>query len=105
MPFFLAKLIFSHSYANYTSRKPVKRRRTDEKMRGFFCYSPAVIKGLKKVTNLFQIGLYPRKTVKFAKFSKKQVCNVKRRSCNVYCYQGLKFMRNKASDRIKVLIA
>ena len=34
-------------------------------MRGFFCYSPAVIKGLKKVTNLFQIGLYPRKTVKF----------------------------------------
>ena len=77
MPFFLQNSFLA--ILMLTSRKPVKRRRTDEKMRVFFCYSPAVIKGLKKVTNLFQIGLYPRKTVKFAKFSKKQVCNVKKK--------------------------
>ena len=87
MPFFLAKLIFSHSYANYTSRKPVKRRRIDEKMRFFFLLLTGSHNRVKEsYQNLFQIGLYPRKTVKFAKFSKKQVCNVKRRSWNVYCY-------------------
>ena len=31
-----------------------------------FLYSLAVTKGLKKVTNLFQIGLFPHKKVKFA---------------------------------------
>ena len=34
---------------------------------------------LKKVTNLFQIGLFPHKKVKFAKFRTKQVCNVKKK--------------------------
>ena len=34
---------------------------------------------LKKVTNLFQTGLFPHKKVKFAKLSTKQVCNVKKR--------------------------
>ena len=46
----------------------------------FFRYSPAVTKGLKKVTNLFQIGLFPHKKVKFAHFSTKQVCNVKKKN-------------------------
>ena len=40
------------------SRKPVQRREIGKKMR-FFRYLPAVTKGLKKVTNLFQIGLFP----------------------------------------------
>ena len=34
-------------------------------MRFFLC-CPAVTKGLKKVTNLFQIDLFPHKKVKFA---------------------------------------
>ena len=34
---------------------------------------------LKKVTNLFQIGLFPHKKAKFAKFRTKQVCNVKKK--------------------------
>ena len=41
-------------------------------------FSPA--KGLRKVTNLFQIGLFPHKKVKFAHFSTKQVCNVKKKN-------------------------
>ena len=44
-----------------------------------FRYSRAVAKGLKKVTNLFQIGLFPHKKVKFAHFSTKQACNVKKK--------------------------
>ena len=53
-----------------------------EKMR-FFRYSPAVTKGLKQVTNLFRIGLFPHKKVKFAHCSTKQVCNVKKK--NLLC--------------------
>ena len=45
-----------------------------------FSYSPAVTKGLKKVTNLFQIGLFLHKKVKFAHFSTKQVCNVEKKN-------------------------
>ena len=44
----------------------------------FFRYSPAVTKGLKKVTNLFRIYLFPHKKVKFAYCSTKKVCNVKK---------------------------
>ena len=44
-----------------------------------FRYSRAVTKGLKKVTNLFQVGLFPHKKVKFAHLSTKQVCNVKKK--------------------------
>ena len=61
------------------SRKPVQRRGIGEKY-GFFADSPAVTKGLKKVTNLLQIGLFPNKKVKFAHFSTKQVCNVKKKN-------------------------
>ena len=61
------------------SRKPVQRRGIGEKC-GFFRYSLAVTKGLKKVTNLFQIGLFPHKKVKFAHFSTKQVCDVKKKN-------------------------
>ena len=50
MPFFLQNSFLA--ILMLTSRKPVKRRRIDEKMRVFFCYSPAVIKGLNKVTNI-----------------------------------------------------
>ena len=66
---FLALLL-----AMLISQKPVERR---GKMR-FFRYSPAVTIGLKKVTNLFQIGLFHRKKVKFAHFGTKQVCNMKK---------------------------
>ena len=48
------------------SRKPVQRRGLGEKY-DFFRYSPAVIKGLMKVTNLFQIDLFPHK-------KKSQIC-------------------------------
>ena len=60
------------------SQKLVQRGVIGEKMRSFR-YSPAIIKGLKKVTNSFQTDLYPHKTVTFAKFSKKQVCNVRKK--------------------------
>ena len=60
-------------------RKPVQRRGIGEKY-GFFADSPAVTKGLKKVTNLLLIGLFPNKKVKFAHFSTKQVCNVKKKN-------------------------
>jgi len=46
----------------------------------FFRYPPVVTKGLKKVTNLFQIGLFPHKKVKFAHFRTKQFCNVKKKN-------------------------
>ena len=61
------------------SPKPVQRRGIGEKY-GFFADSPAVTKGLKKVANLLQIGLFPNKKVKFAHFSTKQVCNVKKKN-------------------------
>ena len=34
----------------------------------FFRYSPAVTKGLMKVTNLFQIDLYPHKKSQICQF-------------------------------------
>ena len=46
----------------------------------FFRYSPAVTKGLKKATNLFQIALFPHKKVKFTHFGTKQVCSVKKKN-------------------------
>ena len=61
------------------SWKLVQRRGIGEKC-VFFADSSAVIKGLKKVTNLFQIGVFPHKKVKFAHFSTKQVCNVKKKN-------------------------
>ena len=45
-----------------------------------FSLLPAVTKGLKKVTSLFQISLFPHKKVKFAHFSIS--CNVKK-NCDV----------------------
>ena len=57
----------------------VQRRGIGEKY-GFLADSPAFTKGLKKVTNLFQIDLFPHKKVKFAHFSTKQVCNVKKKN-------------------------
>ena len=72
---FCCKIHFSHSLAMLISRETNPKKRTSWKMR-FFRYSPAVTKGLKKVTNLLQIG--PFQIVKFANFSTKQVCNVKK---------------------------
>ena len=62
------------------SRKPVQRREIGEKKKKwrFFRYFPAVTKGLKKATNLSQIGLFPRKKVEFSHFSTKKFCNVKK---------------------------
>ena len=45
----------------------------------FFATHRQSLRVKESYQNLFQIGLYPRKTVKFAKFSKKQVCNVKKK--------------------------
>ena len=56
-----------------------KKKRNWWKM-GFFRYSPAVTRGLNKVTILFQIDLFPHKKVKFAHFNTKQVCNVKKKN-------------------------
>ena len=46
----------------------------------FFSLLAAVTKGLKTVTNLFQISLFPHKKIKFAHFSTKQVCNLKKKN-------------------------
>ena len=80
MPFFDVKIIFSRSFshANQPKANPYKRN-----LGKFFRNSPAVTKGLKKVTNLFRIGLFPHKTVRFAHCSTKQVCNVKKK--NLLC--------------------
>ena len=45
----------------------------------FFHYSPAVTKGLKKVTNLFQIGLFPHKKSQICPFQHETDCNVKKK--------------------------
>ena len=50
MPFFVAKFILAILLAMLIGRKPVQRRGLGEC--GFFRYSPAVTKGLMKVTNL-----------------------------------------------------
>ena len=60
-----------------------KNQSKEEEMvkNAFFSYSPAVIIGVKKVTNLFQIALFPhKKKIKFAHFSTKQVCNVQKKN-------------------------
>ena len=82
MPFLMQKSFLAILLAMLISRKPIQTRGICEKMR-FFCYSPSVPKGLKKVTNLFRIGLFPHKKVKFAHCSTKQVCNVKKK--NLLC--------------------
>ena len=79
MPFLMQKSFLAILLAMLISRKPIQTRGICEKMR-FFRYSPAVTKGLKKVTNLFRIGLFPHKKVKFAHCSTKQVCNVKKKT-------------------------
>ena len=48
--FFLARLIFSHSYANYNGRTKVQRRGIGEKMR------PAVTKGLKRIWDFNEVA-------------------------------------------------
>ena len=70
-----------------------------EKMR-FFRYSPAFTKGLKKVTNLFRIGLFPHKKVKFAYCSTKKVCNVKKK--NLLCL--IKVKGNFLIQMIKISV-
>ena len=75
MPFLMQESFLPILLAMLITRKPVQKREICEK-----CYWPAVTKGLKKVTNLFQIGLFPHKKVKFACFSTKQVCNVKKKN-------------------------
>ena len=62
------------------SRKPVQEEELVWKMR-LFLYSPAVTKGLKKVTNLFQIGLFPHKNLPISAQNRFVMC--KRRTSNV----------------------
>ena len=75
--FFDTKFILSHSFSMLISQKPVQEAELVKK--AVFRYSRAVTKELKKVTNLFQSGLFPHKKVKFVHFSTKQVCNVKKK--------------------------
>ena len=79
MHFLMQKPFLAILLAMLISRKPIQTRGIREKMR-FFRYSPAVTKGLKKVTNLFRIDLFSHQKVKFAHCSTKQVCNVKKRN-------------------------
>ena len=65
MHFLMQKPFLAILLAMLISRKPIQTRGICEKMQ-FFRYSPTVTKGLKKVTNLFQIGLFPHK--------KSQIC-------------------------------
>ena len=62
MPFLMQKSFLAILLAMLISRKPVQTRGICEK---------CVTKGLKKVTNLFRIGLFPHKKVKFAHCSTK----------------------------------
>ena len=58
MPFLMQKSFLAILLAMLISQKPIQTRGICEKMR-FFRYLLAVPKGLKKVTNLFRIGLFP----------------------------------------------
>ena len=111
MPFLMQKSFLAILLAMLISRKPIQTRGIFEKMR-FFRYSPAVTKGLKKVTNLFRIGLFPHKKVKFAHCSTKQVCNVKEK--NLLCLikvngnffiQMIEISVEQASFKSKVAVA
>ena len=75
--FFEAKFILAILLDMLISRKPVRRKGLGE-IFGFFA-TLRPLPELKKVTNLFQIGLFPHKKVKFANFSTKQICNVKKK--------------------------
>ena len=44
-----------------------------------FRYSRTITKGLKKVTNLFQIGLFPHKKSQICPFQHETDCNVKKK--------------------------
>ena len=74
----MQKSFLAIALAMLISRKPIQE---EELMKNaVFFYLPAVTKGLKKVTNLFRIGLFPHKIVKFAHRSTKQVCNVQKKN-------------------------
>ena len=59
-----------------------KNQSKEEEMvkNAFFSYSPAVIIGVKKVTNLFQIGIFPHKKGQICPFQHEQFCNVKKKN-------------------------
>ena len=109
MPFLMQKSFLAILLAMLISRKPIQTRGICEKMR-FFRYSPAVTKGLKKVTNLFRISLFPHKKVKFAHCSTKQVCNVKKKNllCLIkvnYVIQMIEISVEQASFKSKMAVA
>ena len=109
MPFLMQKSFLAILLAMLISRKPIQTRGICEKMR-FFCYSSSVPKGLKKVTNLFRIGLFPHKKVKFAHCSTKQVCNVKKKNllCLIkvnYVIQMIEISVEQASFKSKMAVA
>ena len=109
MPFLMQKSFLAILLAMLISRKPIQTRGICEKMR-FFRYSSAVTKGLKKVTNLFRIGLFPHKKVKFAHCSTKQVCNVKKKNllCLIkvnYVIQIIEISVEQASFKSKMAVA
>ena len=109
MPFLMQKSFLAILLAMLISRKPIQTRGICEKMR-FFCYSSAVTTGLKKVTNLFRIGLFPHKKVKFAHCSTKQVSNVKKNNllCLIkvnYVIQMIEISVEQASFKSKMTVA
>ena len=82
MPFSVENSFLAIPLAMLISREPVQRRGIGENA-VFSLLVGAVTKGLKKVTSLFQAGLFPHQKVKFAYFSAKQVCNAKMK--NLQC--------------------
>ena len=60
-------------------KKPVQGRGNGEKC-VFFRYFQAVTIGLKKVTNLFQIVLFPHEKSQICPFQHGQFCNVKKKN-------------------------
>ena len=76
--FFCCKIHFSYSFS-HANLAENQSKEEDLVKNAVFRYSLAVTKESKKVTNLFQIGLFLHKKVKFANFSTKQVCNVNKK--------------------------
>ena len=62
---------------------------------------PHIGSSLKKVTNLFQIRLFPYKRVKFTKFSTKKVCKVRKKKFPCFMLITLIFPAKSRPHNVK----
>lgn len=62
---------------------------------------PYIGSSLKKVTNLFQIMLFPYKRVKFTKFSPRKVCKVRKKELPCFMLITLIFPAKSHPDNVK----